>query len=225
MEVGSLLQFVLYEHSDTMASVKEISLVERFDQLKSGYTQLLLLSHLLALIDGMAAYSPGAQLYTLLFGSLQWLEKRLAVLSEEEKKSIHSNPAKNREFFLLLLFFRVRLLRYGGLLGDLDHCSRCGVELTSGGGLDGELSLHCASCGTGYSGDFGLFRKELKMPLLLRFGDMLSYLEKSTSPEDMERILHMHNWLDKAWVNYTGKKPTTMESLYGRMHWPLPNME
>lgn len=133
-EIGSVVDVRAHMRTETVGSVKEASIVERFDNWKSGYRSLALLSSVLEFVQGVAAAGEPGEMYRLLLGALR----------EGEKNSSAFTPLGSSIFFSAL---RLRGLAGAGLLGDCAHCSNCGERLgKSARWIVPELSFLCHSC-------------------------------------------------------------------------------
>lgn len=133
-EIGCVIDVRAHMRTETTGSVKEASVVERFDNWKSGYRSLALLSGVLEFVQGVAAAGEPGEMYRLLLGALR----------EGQKNASAFTPVGSSIFFSAL---RLRGLSGAGLLGDCAHCSNCGERLgKSARWIVPELSFLCSSC-------------------------------------------------------------------------------
>jgi DNA repair protein RecO len=127
LEPGSLVRLTYYEGEESpgvtgghrpFASLKEGHVVERFSRLKdAGYGGLLILSYFLELAGFGARAGEAPELFLLIKGTLE----ELAALQD---------PVRERQrFALLAIFFKVRVLKTMGLVGDARACTECGRDL------------------------------------------------------------------------------------------------
>lgn len=133
-EIGCIVDVRAHMRSETSGSIKEASVLERFDNWKGGYRQLSLLSSILEFVHGAAAAGESGEMYRLLLGALR-----------EGQKNPAAFTAQGASIFFSAL--RLRGLASAGLLGDCAHCSSCGVRLGQKAlWLIPELSFLCSQC-------------------------------------------------------------------------------
>ncbi len=134
-EPGSLVRLTYYESEERpgvspdsriFASLKEGHVVERFGALKdSGYEGLLVLSYFLELASFGSRAGDAPELFLLLKGTLEELTNPLS----PELAPLENAELKSFRFTLLSIFFKVRVLKILGLVGDARSCAECGREL------------------------------------------------------------------------------------------------
>ncbi|MCR9142538.1 MAG: DNA repair protein RecO [bacterium] len=127
LEPGSLVHLTYYQSEERpgvsadaviFASLKEGHVVERFASLKEdGYDGLLVLSYFLELANFGSRAGDSPELFLLLKGTLE----ELATPCEAGLKAFR--------FTMLSIFFKVRVLKILGLVGDARSCAECGGEL------------------------------------------------------------------------------------------------
>ena len=116
-EPGSIVEFVFYTGKNSQqGSVKEGTLLERFDPIKSSYGSMLLLSAFLELAGNAAQDESAEDIYDLLFRALQYLNEKLKLAKFQ-----------NESFMLLFIFFIMRLFDLLGMKGSSEVCPSCGL--------------------------------------------------------------------------------------------------
>ena len=134
-EPAALVEVVYYAHGDAGGSLKEGRVLDRFEEAKTGYEAVLIVSHLLELCSRSVRGVEGGGLFTLLEGSLVELRARAA------------GPGSAGDIRHLLGFVRVRLARLLGVLSDPASCTNCGDPLGSEAvWLMPEVSFQCTKC-------------------------------------------------------------------------------
>ncbi len=172
-EPGTLVRVIVYEKEPGRGSLKEGSVLERFDEIKESYGEMLLLSHLLELAAQVYGdQESGQELYLLVKGALETLRKRKREASLSRQWLQH-----------FLLFYGIRILKLSGLVGDLTRCSLCDSPLEEKAHLDSELlSFQCHRCSGSAT------REEYRMAELfhdagrMRFG---RWMERSFREEEL----------------------------------------
>ncbi|PJZ70224.1 DNA repair protein RecO [Leptospira perolatii] len=144
VEPGSLVSIDYYyvQGKDTF-NVKEIGLIQRFDQAKQGYSGTVLVSYLVELVSSFLTQG-GAhpQEYKLL----------LAALKELDQDGFRP---------VFLPFFKLKLLYAGGFLSKELQCSICGKaldEMHSCSLEEDQLEIVCGECKTPQKNRIGLVR-------------------------------------------------------------------
>lgn len=162
-EPGCLVKYIFYfDNTKDIYSVKEASLIERFDNIKSDYKNMYLLSALLEMSEKGAKHSEkedGIEIHSLLEKALHHLEDNCSSITFVQNIRL-----------LFYLFFSLRILSILGLSGDLDHCSLCGEELAQDAFWNlPELDFHCRSCESRADPAGGKMRKIVKLALMHKF--------------------------------------------------------
>lgn len=185
LEPGSLVRLTYYESEERpgvsaeslqFASLKEGHVIERFGALKdSGYRGLLILSYFLELAEFGSRAGEASELYLLLKGTLEELSRS-------------TDAAGDRfQFTLLSIFFKTRVLKVLGLVGDARACSECGREL-------GDLALwnlpevffSCEQCAPEANSADAHSARIIAAAAGLRFGRFAEYLAgwRTTATDD-----------------------------------------
>ncbi|EPG76162.1 DNA repair protein RecO [Leptospira fainei serovar Hurstbridge str. BUT 6] len=144
VEPGSLtaLDYYMTQGRDTY-NVKEIGLIERFDNAKKGYAGTVLVSYLVELVSSfLTEGGVHPQEYKLLYAALKELDE-----------------GGYRPIFLP--FFKFKLLYVAGFLSKEISCSVCGKELgeMSSCSLEDEhFDVICGDCRTPHPDRIGLVR-------------------------------------------------------------------
>jgi len=120
-EPASIVAIEYYEKGNDRGSVKEGNVVDRFDILKESWKGHLLLAHLMELALLSSRGEPSSELFDLVKAALERLKDSLS----RKKASLDDT------FFSLsfLVFFKIRLLGFLGIMGDPAHCAQCGEPL------------------------------------------------------------------------------------------------
>ncbi|MCE9499749.1 MAG: DNA repair protein RecO [Leptospira sp.] len=131
-ETGSIISIDYYSHSQReILNVKEVSLLERFEKIKSSYGGFLLVSYMAEFADRIL---PEGETHEKMF-----------LLFEQAMNSLE----KEGYFPLLLPVFKLRILHYSGVLPKEFYCSSCGENI-----LDKKTAyfnpqnfeIHCGDC-------------------------------------------------------------------------------
>lgn len=106
-EIGSYISLDYYFHDKFISNIKEASIVDRFESVKTNYKLFLLLNYICELSDRLFVDGEvHLRGFKLLYASL---------------KELNENP-----FDLLFLpFFKLRLLKENGLVSDEFLCTHC----------------------------------------------------------------------------------------------------
>lgn len=217
LEPGSLVDFRYYEKKESISSIREMVLIDRFEKLKDDYKKITLLSYLLELTGKIIYDLPSPMVYRLLFGGLRELEEHG---SGGEKSILNGAPEWVQENWILLflVFYKVRILKSQGLLGDPDLCQECGNPLGKRAFRKKDASAFlcdkCAPETADYSGAFeaSVFRGASS----LRFSEFLKGLSKSTSDPSIY-IREINGNLDGDLQEYHGKKIESEKELYRQL--------
>lgn len=139
-EPGSLIRAVYYEGKGGHGSFKEGELTDRFEEIKSDYAGMCLVAYLLELAELAARGDEHPELFLLLKGAFDQLRGGISGPADDPLTRSHG-------LLVLLGFFKVRLLKLLGLLGETEICSRCGGPLGARAGWAlPEVSFHCQKC-------------------------------------------------------------------------------
>ncbi|WCL48306.1 DNA repair protein RecO [Leptospira sp. GIMC2001] len=131
-EIGSYIELNYYDREGKdWKDVKEVFLVERFDEIKSSVLGLYFISYLCEMVS-----------FLLLEGENHAKEAKLLFMafSEVEKNGFH---------FGILPFLKVRILGYLGLLPEEFQCCDCGEDLwskKSADYIDSSFEMFCGDC-------------------------------------------------------------------------------
>lgn len=131
-EIGSQISIDYYSHEkNEISNIKEVSVIDRFDKLKSNYTGFLILTYIAELVDAIIPENyEQKQIYEL-------FQKAILTLNEE------------KVYFQFLPFFKIRLLHLLGLLSREQNCSVCGEDLKEIGSASihyQNLEFICKNC-------------------------------------------------------------------------------
>lgn len=133
-EPGSKIQATYYDEDSRGGSLKEATLLDRREGLKESYTDMTLLSYVLEISRHASEGSPDPDLYRLLDGALETLNQ------ENKKRTVD-------DFLSFIIFYKTRLMKVSGFLGETDRCSHCGAPLEGEAYLNrDELSFTCKNC-------------------------------------------------------------------------------
>ena len=116
-EIGCVIDVRANMRTENAGSVKEASVLERFENWKGGYRPLALLSSALEFVQGIASAGEPGEMYRLLLGALR----------EGERNPAAFTPIGSSIFLSAL---RLRGMAGAGLLGDCAHCANCGERLS-----------------------------------------------------------------------------------------------
>lgn len=140
-EPGSLISYTLYTKPDdpTRASLKEGSVLNRFEHLKDTYEKMVWLSELLE-TTRLAVIGPEeAGLFRLLKSAL---DNR-----EQFYTSVSTETGLNQSAFSV--FFTIRLLDLLGWVADTTRCNRCSAPLSERAfWIADEIAFLCTACST-----------------------------------------------------------------------------
>lgn len=134
-EPGCLIDLVFYRNERNVCSLKEATVLNRFEQSKNGYEALKDLSFYLQLFSIAIKGEPSADFYPLLQGCLHTLDT-------------DRHP-------LLKSFIFVRLCKIMGYLGE-QFCIECGKDISESQSLTWntpDISFICSDCRPGSSAD------------------------------------------------------------------------
>lgn len=215
LEPGSLVQLTYYENEKTtgevaiVASLKEGHVIERYAALKDGgYDGLLLLSYFLELARFGAKAGESTELFLLLKGTLEALAELCAD---------NAAPVRSARFLLLSVFFKVRVLKILGLVGDARTCAECGSELGDEAiwGVP-EVFFTCDRCAVDVNRADAYAARAIAAASEMRFGRFAEYLADwpaGTTPQDgqlaqtdelPEWLLHIESRLLQCMEHYQG---------------------
>ena len=174
-EPGTVITAVYYEHSHGQGSLKEATVVRDFAGFKGNYDSLLILSALLEIIDYATRGGENRGLYILLEGGLQELEEKSIAV----KCSLLSTDL--RKWLLAFIgFFKIRLLKAIGMVGDTTICSECGDKLgVEAGRNHPELNFSCHECSSHHTRQDGEIATLISQAARLKFARYLSLLNES----------------------------------------------
>jgi len=127
-EPGSIININYYEKDNRDYIIaREFTLEKYYPSLRSSLEHIYSMFYILELTEKTTGYNhKEVNLYNIVFRALDTL-------------SSSSHP------LLLLLQFQIHLMRFQGILPDLNTCSTCG-EKTSGFHATIELSIYCSNC-------------------------------------------------------------------------------
>lgn len=223
-EPGSLISVTYYEHAHSTGALKEGNVVEDFEEIKKNYDSLLVLSYILELTDVSAKGEKNAGFYNLLYGALQEMKKTdIFERGFRMGKSGNSlDKSKNEDIFWLyafLGFYKIRIVKLLGLLGDAGICANCGNPL--GGRVKfavPDVSFLCENCTDGTSASEASasgaqMAQWIRFAAVNRFQKYLSYLP-SASETVMENLTEMDHYLNRTLEYFFSKILASKIQLY-----------
>ena len=137
-EPGNLLKATYYAKTPTFGSLKEAVIRDGYGEIKSNYRDVLVMSYVLDITHKAMQGNNSNEMFLLLKGAL-----------DEFRKACIEGYDRNFAFSLLS-FYKVRLFKLLGLLGDTDFCSSCGGELEGKAAwMAPEMFFQCPRCNGG----------------------------------------------------------------------------
>jgi len=200
-EPGCRVSVTYYPRENGPGSLKEGHIIDRYEELKSCYENMVLLSYLLELTKAAARGNESSELYTLLYGAMNEIRNWKIDLRNLQKKSstIQFDPLNDTTvwLFLLLGFFKVRVLKLLGILSDSSYCSGCGSRIKERAAWKfPEVSFYCNECDLDANIEEGWMAAAIYTAASMKFG---RFLEGSIAPPlDIFEILYR-------WDNQLGK--------------------
>jgi len=221
-EPGSLISVTYYEHTHSTGALKEGNVVEDFEEIKKNYDSLLVLSYILELTDAAVKGEKNSGFYNLLYGALQEMKKTDIFERGFKMKKNRSSLDNLGDIFWLyafLGFYKIRIVKLLGLLGDTGICANCGNPL--GGRVKfavPDVSFLCENCTDGTSASeasaSGAHMAEwIRFAAVNRFQKYLSYLPP-TSETIMESLTEMDHYLNRTLEYFFSKILTSKIQLY-----------
>ena len=213
IEPGSLVEIDYSGNADQPASIRNTFVEHRFDGAKNSYDSLLLVSVLLDLIRFSSRGEKAPGFFSLLQGALKELDETEGSSKSGFPEGVPGWIQENHGF-LLLTFFKIRLMHLSGILGDPGHCESCGraLEKTAHWKRE-EISFLCPVCSSGADRRDGQAARILGATLKKRFRDFLGAWTESQR-NDLMLFSYIHHRLDPALETYLGKTPGSQKELY-----------
>lgn len=219
-EPGTLIRCDYYEKDEAGGSLKEGEILDRYEELKGDYLDTLALSYLLEAAGLAAKGEATPEVYQLLIGALGEIRAYTA-----EAKATAAAPdaasttaEERRKFFLiqLLAFFKIRLLRILGLLGDSRHCDVCGTELGARAGWAvPEMTFRCARHADESSQAEAWMAGLITRAAATRFQTLRAGLgDPDLEPETWRRL---DEWLSRCLEHYFATPSAVAPQLYRRL--------
>ncbi len=210
-EPGCYISATYYHKEDAPGSLKEGHVIERFEELKSGYDDMLLLSYLLELTGASAGGEDTHDLFVLLRGCLRELQS----LSAADKRT-------TRDIRLLLGFFKVRLCKILGILGDPGHCSECGAELNGPASWSlPEMNFLCENCSVNADEIEGGLSGLVRLAGDYRFANFLKRLPElpaATKVTHEDALTRWDDALGQCLEEFFGAPLQSATAFYGRLN-------
>lgn len=192
-EIGSLINIDFYLHErDEISNIKEVSILERFEKVKSNYVGYLLLSYFCELLDTLLPESNENQ------SSYELLLKAITTLNTEII------------FFHFLPFFKIRLLFLLGLLSKENTCNTCGVEFSqveSASIQNHNLEFVCSDCKPSY-------KSQLNLIYLIQYLFKTRYINLEIPKINFAEIIELDRILNDFLRSYINRELKTLEILY-----------
>lgn len=206
-EPGTLIHFDFYEKDERGGSLKEGEILDRFDEIKSDYLGTLVLSYLLELVGLAARGEATPETYQLLLGAL----------GEIRAAGTRASADERRLFLIqLLAFFKIRLLRILGLLGDTEHCDTCGNSLGDRAGWAvPEMTFRCGRHAEVSSRDEAWMAGLIGHAAVTRFQRLRASLPDRGPGLDVWKRLD--EWLSRCLEHYFATPSTVAPQLYQRL--------
>ena len=205
-EPGTLIRCEYYQKDERGGSFREGAILDRFDELKGDYTGTLVLSYLLEMIGLAARGGPMPENYQLLNGAMEHLRGSPA----------GTGPARGLFHLRLLAFFKVRLLRILGLMGDCEHCEICGNPLGERAGWNvPEVSFRCRRHAEEHSREEAWMAVFLTRAAVTRFDPLLAWIGQDSPPLEVWR--RMDEWLSRCLEHYFATPSTVSMQLYKQL--------
>lgn len=112
-EPGCLIELNSYDSGKEELSLREGTVLKRYDSLKTNYQNQELLSRILILGNLASSGAPDPASFILLKSALDFAD------------GLVSQTTERHQYEAFLLFLCVRTLSLMGLLGDTGHCAQC----------------------------------------------------------------------------------------------------
>lgn len=216
--IGNKLHIQFYPRQTGLVSLKEARLIEDRSQPEIGWQQLQQLSYIVELAGITRIQNNPTGLYLLLDGALSQFSKYLSIIQIQKQKDADKTDY-SFHISLLLFFYKARLLKLWGLLGDTRHCTICGSELMEKVHWQfPECSFTCQQCADNATSEEWLFVLILRLMRENRFTNVLDseLLNKETGNPDLKQILiDFDQRLHLSIMHFIGKPLKSAKGLYG----------
>ncbi len=205
IEPGSIIQINYYSKQESISSAKNIDLVDRLENIKSDYKGLQVLTYFLDLTIRCTPGSELSQLYLLLKGTILTLNELRKNIAIDELIS---------EIRLLLIFFKIRLLKILGLLGDSTICNQCGTTLNrKNARVTDNLNFLCSKCHK-KSQAYTEIAYMFFFAANFRFSKFLNEMRDSS----LKHLNKSNSLIDNSLDNYLNERPREYENIYEILH-------
>ncbi len=147
-EIGNLVSIDFYNKPDNeILNIKEINLIDRFDELKTNYEDFYLTSFILG-ISYYASLSDNSlkELYILLLSALNFLKSYKKEPGSYSEILNFINKYKIQLKNLVFLFYILRILKIMGYIGDLNFCTHCNKPIIEKAKWQKEIYFFCEHC-------------------------------------------------------------------------------
>ena len=206
-EAGTILSLEYYDSdlenqkaTGKIATFKEGKILNNFKntKIKFDYSQLCILSFLLELSYVCSLYGNNKKLFVLLKGAINEVD----------------NITDSTTILLFLIFFETRLLNILGLLGDLEHCSTCGKNITEEKEIfwtKSQVEFHCKNCNSLADKNNVYMNKIITTAKNLKYID---YINKIKSVKFYSKYLfNLNQNLYEAFLVFTNKQINTYKNI------------
>ena len=191
-EPGSLIELDYYDGNSGVFSVKEFSLLERHDTLKSNYGGYLIILYFTEMVNSLVPPGePGGKIYQLLY----------KYLDELNNGNYHA---------LILPSFKIKLLYFLGLIPRVFLCNSCGkriIESDTAQINPTNFDIYCGQCMNG----------KFESRSIIGFLQKLlheTYVNMFATDTDIEIIKMSDDLLNQYLMNYLGKELKSTREFY-----------
>ncbi|MFN3603895.1 MAG: DNA repair protein RecO [Leptonema sp. (in: bacteria)] len=192
VEIGNYISVsYYYKEALEICNIKEIDLIERFNEIKKKYETFYSFSKLIQITNTVAVSDKDLEeIYKLFYFAIYFLENYLKTPNLEIQTILTS---LNLNFWdLFFLFYVIRLLKIIGYVGDLNHCSNCNQPIIKKAKWQEKMYFFCSVCDfTANQIDF-FYKQMILLILQNKFIDFLYKLKEivdSTSEKNQEFYL------------------------------------
>lgn len=134
-EPGTLIHIDFYEGPQAELSLREGSVVNRFDALKTDYRKQDFLARILKLGRIVSSGEADRSHFVLIASALEYASASIVTPGVEPATAGNAagDPSHAHSIDAFLIFLVVRVLSAMGLLGDPSHCAQCERPIEPGG--------------------------------------------------------------------------------------------
>ena len=222
-EPGSLISAVYYK-KEGLGSLKEGQILERYEDVKEGYLNLLILAYVLELTESAARNHETSGIFPLLKGALSVIRESLAdwKVKTSGKTDDPRSPDSNRLRWsgLFLAFYKIRLLKLLGILADTSCCTECAESLEAEAFWSfPETGFICHRCSINASREEGVMARLITLAGVRRFSNFLldirSVLSGNILTDDaLDIIIRLDQRLGKCLEYYYNRPLASGPPLY-----------